>query len=104
MFLFKNKFFLVGLFLVQLLFSSDLDSGIDVNSGINPSSNELKKNVNMTYIKSKIRAKIYGGGNHNDIILEGSNVGGVNMVNSKAKNIYLNTEIKGDTITTGEKK
>lgn len=100
----KNKLFIVGLFLVQLCFGGDLDSGISVSSGITASSHELTKTMNMTYIKSKIKAKINGGGNDSDLIMDGTNIGGVNMVNSKAKNIYLNTQIDGNALTTGKGK
>ena len=91
---------MIGLF-IQLSFASDLDSGIEIGSSIKASSNELKKTTNMIYIKNKIKAKINGGGNQNDLILDGTNIGGINMLNSKAKNIYMNTEIKGNTLTTG---
>lgn len=101
-----KRLFLAGIILSRLSFCSDIDDGIGTKSGIK-AGNDLHKDLNVKYIirKAKASAQNAGGdkivtsggaGGTSSTGMGGTNVGGVNMIGSKAHNIIIIQKIKGD--------
>lgn len=113
----KKLLIITGLFLIiPFSFCGDLDDGIGTADGIS-TGNDLQKDINVKFIMRKSKAAAQNNVNNGDTVVvddgssgssggsasDGTNIGGVNMVGGRAKNITIIQQIKGDVTTIGGK-
>jgi len=97
----KKKLIFIFILTLSNIFAGDLDDGIESYSSIR-TGNDLRGVTNTKYIVRKAKAARYSRNrNSKDVVIStdangGLNLGGVNMIGSKTRNITIIQNIKGN--------